>query len=141
MRLLLSVSAICFLTLIACGDAFGCGGPGCPTAYCVAVSCSAGSCFGQISVCTCTGQVSCASKCHSFGPIYCCNDRYALYDDDYELGCPHPGCPPPGSPGLPAGESSRSITSVGQIYLTNCDGGYALYLGTSSPPAEKGRGK
>lgn len=53
-------------------EAFACG---CPSAYCVAVSCRSSGCFGQVAVCTCTGPLYCY-RCRNFGTITCFKDSY-----------------------------------------------------------------
>jgi hypothetical protein len=80
-KVLLSIMLLSLPTLIAGDKAFahgvnpGCITGGCPTAYCVEVTCDYGNCKGQTSVCTCTGFVTCESTCHSMGPVYCCKDK------------------------------------------------------------------
>jgi hypothetical protein len=129
MKRVFLLAALSVLSLAIARGAFACG---CPTPYCKTVGCTASGCFGQVSVCTCTGPLAC-TVCENLGKVKCCNDTYTLYEDNINKTCPR-GCPVRPSAKLQDG------TSVAErVYLPTCAGGYVQ--NTKGPSGSSGEGR
>ncbi len=100
---------------------------GCPGPQCTTVSCRASGCFGQVSVCTCTGPTT-GYRCANFGTITCCNDSYLYYDTDLNNPC--------------RPQTKLNVDGVvvaERVYLPTCGGGFIQ--NTAGPSAQSGTGE